>query len=117
MFKHAVLAFALTCTPALADAPKVGNVTFTKSGDMWTFNVTVSHTDTGWDDYADAWRITTADGIELGTRKLAHPHVDEQPFTRSLSAVQIPSDVKEVRIQASETVGGWTSNIVTVKLR
>ena len=43
------------------------------------------HPDTGWDDYADGWRVLDMDGNELGMRVLHHPHVDEQPFTRSLS--------------------------------
>ena len=102
---------------ALADAPVIKNVTQTKSGDLWRFSVTLSHGDTGWDDYADGWRVSTMDGTVLGTRKLAHPHVDEQPFTRSLSCVRIPADVTEVQIQASDSVGGWASELVTVKLR
>jgi hypothetical protein len=47
------------------------------------------HGDTGWDDYADGWRIETPAGEVLGTRVLHHPHVEEQPFTRSLGGVEI----------------------------
>ena len=55
------------------------------SGDgPYTFAVTVASPDTGWDKYADEWRIESEAGEVLGVRELTHPHVDEQPFTRSL---------------------------------
>ena len=38
---------------------------------LWNFDVTLSHKDTGWDDYANAWRVLDGDGKEqLGMRKL-----------------------------------------------
>jgi hypothetical protein len=43
----------------------------------------------------------------LGERVLLHPHVDEQPFTRSLSGVAIPSDVEQVTVRAHDNVDGW----------
>lgn len=57
----------------------------TQTGDAWRFSATVRHADEGWDHYADAWRVVTEAGEVLGTRELFHPHVNEQPFTRSLS--------------------------------
>ncbi|MEL7027071.1 MAG: hypothetical protein AAGO57_07585, partial [Pseudomonadota bacterium] len=69
--------------------------------------VTLRHGDTGWDDYADGWRVELADGSVLGTRELLHPHVNEQPFTRSLSGVEIPDGTNEVFIRASTNVDGW----------
>jgi hypothetical protein len=50
----------------------------------------------------------------LGTRNLAHPHVKEQPFTRSLSGVRIPEGMTEVSIQARDSVSGWSSELVTI---
>jgi hypothetical protein len=117
LLKSLTLIFSLIGTAALADAPIIRNVTHSKADDLWRFDVTLAHGDTGWDDYADGWRISTLDGTILGTRKLAHPHVEEQPFTRSLSGVRIPEGVSEVQIQASDSVGGWTSEIVIVKIR
>tara|TARA_R110002074_G_scaffold50540_5_gene128390 strand:- start:4004 stop:4357 length:354 start_codon:yes stop_codon:yes gene_type:complete len=117
MLKRLVAAFAILATPALADAPVVSNVNVSKSGDLWNFDVTLSHNDTGWEDYADAWRILDGNGKELGVRNLAHPHVEEQPFTRSLSGIRIPSDVTEVGIQARDTIGGWSSPIKKITLR
>jgi len=108
MLRVSLTCLTLLCAaPVFADAPQVRHVTVQKSGGLWTFNVTVLHGDTGWDDYADGWRVVAMDGTVLGTRKLAHPHVNEQPFTRSLSGVEIPDGVTQVRIQVSDSVGGW----------
>lgn len=78
-----------------------------RSGGTWRFDVTVQHADTGWDHYADAWEILGPDGTRLGIRELLHPHVDEQPFTRSLTGVTIPEDVTSVEIRARDNVHGW----------
>ena len=72
----------------------------------YRFDVTVQHDDTGWDHYANAFQILDADGNVLGTRVLAHPHVHEQPFTRSISGVAIPDDVTEIVIRAVDSVHG-----------
>ena len=73
----------------------------------WTVSVTLRHADTGWDDYADGWRVVKEDGTVLGTRTLFHPHVNEQPFTRSLSGVEIPTGTARVFIEARTNVDGW----------
>lgn len=73
----------------------------------WTFRATVASADTGWDKYADAWEVRTLGGELLGTRELLHPHVDEQPFVRSLSGVSIPSEVDRVVIAARDSVAGF----------
>ena len=75
------LALLLTLLPTLAwaDAPVVEDVRATRTGSTWRFDVTLSHPDTGWDHYADGWRIIDSAGKELGLRMLAHPHVNEQP--------------------------------------
>lgn len=74
-------------------------------------SVTLSHPDTGWDHYADAWEVMSLEGESLGVRELAHPHVEEQPFTRSLS-VTLPGDGPwEVLIRAHDSVHGWSDPI------
>lgn len=74
-------------------------------------SVTLAHPDTGWDHYADAWEVLSLDGESLGVRELAHPHVEEQPFTRSLS-VTLPGDGPwEVMIRAHDSVHGWSDPI------
>jgi len=117
MFKHFLFATVVISAPAFADPPRIDGVNAQKSGGSWRFDVTLSHGDTGWDDYADGWRVLDSNGKELGLRTLAHPHVNEQPFTRSLSGVEIPDDMKEVGIQARDSVGGWGPEIRKVKLR
>jgi hypothetical protein len=86
------------------------------SGSGWTFSVTLSHGDTGWDDYSDGWRVVTQDGEVLGTRELLHPHVNEQPFTRSLSGVVIPDGTDQVFIEARTNVDGWSGARLSVSL-
>jgi hypothetical protein len=82
----------------------------------YNFAVTVAHGDTGWDHYADRWEILDGDGNILGTRTLHHPHVNEQPFTRSLSAVEIPDHVKEVTVRARDSVHEYGGKVVSVDL-
>ena len=67
--------------------------------DRARIDVTIRHGDTGWDHYADQWTVETPDGRVLGVRTLFHPHVDEQPFTRSLS-LDIPAGLDAVAIRA-----------------
>jgi hypothetical protein len=117
MFKRTLISIALLASPATADPAKVQAVHFAKTGGTYTFNVTLLHSDSGWEDYADAWRIKDMNGKVLGERKLAHPHVNEQPFTRSLSGVKIPDDVTSVVIEAHDTNTGWAPKTKTVKLR
>lgn len=94
--------------PLAADPPVIEAVSAVRGADgAWRFDVTLSHADTGWDDYADGWRVETPDGSVLGTRALLHPHVQEQPFTRSLSGVAVPDETTEVLIRARDIVGGW----------
>ncbi|WP_171208596.1 MULTISPECIES: hypothetical protein [unclassified Ruegeria] len=105
-----LILFAFLATPVLADPPTIEKVEASRSGDTWRFDVTIRHPDTGWDDYADGWRVLDMDGNELGVRVLHHPHVDEQPFTRSLGGVVIPAGTTQVQIQARDNVGGWSDD-------
>jgi hypothetical protein len=43
---------------------------------------------------------------------LAHPHVTEQPFTRSQSGFDIPADAAEVFIRTSCIIDGWADEAV-----
>ncbi len=79
-------------------------------------SVTVRSDDTGWDKYADAWEVRTADGSVLGTRVLANPHESEQPFTRSLDGVVIPNGLTEVVIAARDSVAGFCGDTLTVQV-
>ena len=82
---------------------------------MFQVSVTLEHADTGWDHYANRWDVLDQDGNVLGSRVLAHPHVNEQPFTRSLR-VEIPESVKVVTIVASDSVHGDNEETVQVEV-
>lgn len=67
----------------------------------WSFTVTVRHNDQGWDHYADLWVVVDpGTGEVLAERVLAHPHEQEQPFTRSLGRVFLPEGLEYVEIRA-----------------
>lgn len=72
-------------------------------GNTFRISATLRHADEGWSHYADSWQVHDSDGELLGTRKLAHPHVDEQPFTRSLT-LEIPEGISAVTIIATDSV-------------
>ncbi len=101
---------------ALAGEADVLQVKASRSGDAWTFSVTVEHTDEGWEHYADRWDVLTPERKLLATRVLAHPHVGEQPFTRSLTGVEIPEGVSEVVVRARDSVHGYGGKEVRVGL-
>ncbi|KQI68308.1 hypothetical protein AN189_10885 [Loktanella sp. 3ANDIMAR09] len=103
-------------TPALAEAPVIAAAQVARDESAWRFDVTLSHPDTGWDHYADGWRVEDADGAILGTRTLLHPHVNEQPFTRSLGNVVVPPDLTEVFIRAKCSVDGWSTDTMSIAL-
>ncbi|WP_299348700.1 hypothetical protein [uncultured Shimia sp.] len=106
----------IAAAPALADAPVVEDVRASQSGNSWRFDVTLSHPDTGWDHYADGWQVELPSGKVLGFRELLHPHVNEQPFTRSLSGVAIPADAKILHIRARDNVDGWAEDVFILQL-
>jgi methionine-rich copper-binding protein CopC len=96
------LFFPMACYGGEAD---VVAATAIKTGDKtYRFDVTVAHEDTGWDHYANVWQVIGPDGAILGERVLAHPHVTEQPFTRSLSGVTIPEDITSITLRAGDLV-------------
>ena len=112
-----LIALLLLASPAFADEPVIENVSVTRTGgDTYRFSVTIRHPDTGWEHYADGWRVLDMDGNELGMRVLYHPHVNEQPFTRSLDGVQIPAGTTQVQVQARDLPEGWNDETTLVTL-
>lgn len=83
---------------------------------LWSFDVTLEYPDKGWDDYADGWHVATVDAEVLGTRILLHPHVNEQPFTRSLTHVSVPPEIDQVVIRSHDLVSGYSPETVLVPL-
>lgn len=107
----------LIATPVAADDAVIEAAKAQQTGSGWSFSVTLSHGDTGWDDYADGWRVVAEDGTELGLRVLHHPHVEEQPFTRSLGGVTVPDGTDTVFIEARTNVDGWGDARFPVSLK
>lgn len=111
-----LLGLGLSCSLVQAGDVSIKHVEFSRGQSDWTVNVTLEHGDTGWKHYADGWRVVDTAGTVLGTRTLYHPHVNEQPFTRSLSGVRIPAKVTKVYIEAHDKVHGWSKDKVMVDL-
>lgn len=117
---RAVLLTALliaSVSAAFAGEVKIIGVEIKPDGEnSYLFSVTLLHDDAGWDHYADKWQVVGVDGTVYGERILAHPHDNEQPFTRSQSGIAIPADVTEVIIRAGDNVDGINSVDKIVKL-
>jgi hypothetical protein len=105
--------------PAAGNTVTLADVLFVRARQAdgtWSFEVTVQHEDTGWEHYADRWEVLSPDGQVLATRVLAHPHVNEQPFTRSQGGIVIPEEVTRVTVRAHDLVDGYGGREVVVDL-
>jgi hypothetical protein len=113
-------AFGSLCAQILAagagEADVVSAMAARATDGAWRFEVTVRHGDEGWDHYADAFDVLGPDSAVLGIRTLVHPHDMEQPFTRSLSGVQIPAGITTVLIRAHDSVHGHGGATVLLTL-
>lgn len=87
----------------------IKNIRAEQSGSGWDVHVTLEHPDSGWDHYSNIWRIVDSEGNVIATRVLAHPHENEQPFTRSLYSVPLPENHSKLYIEAEDTVHGLTA--------
>ena len=113
-FSHfLLLGFLLLASVTYAGEANVIAVDVKNEGNnKYTLSVTVFHKDEGWDHFADKWDVVTPDGTVLGTRILLHPHVNEQPFTRSLSFIKIPKNIQKVVIRANCSIQEYGGKIV-----
>ncbi|MBX2823968.1 MAG: hypothetical protein KTR33_04500 [Gammaproteobacteria bacterium] len=106
-YPYALLSMLLALVPAqqlFANEVAVVDVTISANGGgSYRVNVTLLHEDAGWDHYANRWDVLDETGKVLGSRVLAHPHDNEQPFTRSLT-LNIPDTVKTITIRANDSV-------------
>ncbi len=114
--KWAGLLAALMGGSAVAGEVEVLQTEFIKKGKGWTVRTQLKHDDTGWDHYADAWRIVDEAGQVIAERILHHPHENEQPFTRGLGNVMIPSGTRIVYIEARDNVHGWAKGRIRVDI-
>ena len=115
-----LVAFVLLVTACLsasageADVLKV--VVSCNSDSICRFEVTVKHDDEGWEHYANRWEVLSPGGELLATRELTHPHDNEQPFTRSLDNVKIPSELLEVIVRAHDLKHEYGGREIVVEL-
>lgn len=112
MLKKLILINLLFLTSIVfANEVKVVNVEAKcNANKVCTFNVTLEHKDTGWKHFANKWEIYTPDNKLIATRILHHPHVNEQPFTRSLSGVVIPKGLDRVFVKGHDLVHGYSDD-------
>lgn len=114
---YTLAATLMLTTAALAGKADVKKVEVNASGEgSYTFDVTIKSEDTGWDNYADRYEVLSPEGKILGTRELAHPHENEQPFTRSLRNVEIPSDIDTVTVRAHFNTADYDGETISVDL-
>ena len=112
-----IVILAVIGSPVFGGEAQVVAVNAEKTGqDTYRFDVTVRHADEGWNHYADKWDVVAPDGTVLATRTLYHPHVNEQPFTRSLSGVKISSSITKVRLRAHDSVHAYGGETISVNL-
>jgi len=96
--------------------PDIVGVEVSRSGSGYTFAVTVSSPYDTAQRYADAFRVRAQDGTLYGVNELSHDHAGEQPFTRSLSGVEIPAGVTSVVVEGRDQANGWGGGTQTVEL-
>lgn len=115
--KRFALPLILLAAPAFAGEADVIDATAMNSGgNTWQVSATVQHADEGWDHYANAFEVLGPDGSVLETRVLFHPHVNEQPFTRSVS-VTVPEGITQITVRAVDSVHGHGGAETTVDLQ
>lgn len=104
--KADVLAVEVRCRPAPGGRP----------ASICQFSVTVRHADTGWDHYANRYEIVAPDESVIGTRILRHPHIEEQPFRRSLARIRIPHEIVSVEVRAGDLEHGLGGQTISVAI-
>jgi hypothetical protein len=111
-----VLAPGLVGMAAAGTADVVEGAAKRQADGSYVFVVTVRHADEGWEHFADRYEVVGPDGTVIASRVLAHPHEDEQPFTRELTGVRIPAGIGEVTIRAHDNRHGLGGREVKVRV-
>ncbi|MGF1765559.1 hypothetical protein [Aliivibrio kagoshimensis] len=111
------LSTAMEVASSSLDYAQVEQVNAVQSDEgTWCFSTTVRHNDEGWEHYADGWQVADLKGNQLGLRDLAHPHDNEQPFTRRLCNVIIPKDLTKLVVSAKCNQHGYGHQSIEVDL-
>ncbi len=88
--------------------PDVLNVKVVARGDsIFDFDATLSSPYDSAKRYADAFRVMDRDGKVYAERVLLHDHANEQPFTRDLHGVKIPTSIRRVIVQGRDQKFGY----------
>ena len=97
--------------------PDVTKVEVTGSADSRDFAATISSPYDTPERYADGIRVRSADRDTVyAMTELGHDHASEQPFTRSVTGVEIPEDVDSVVVEGRDQDNGWGGRTVRVEL-
>ena len=88
-------------TQTMAQPPEIIKAeAIVQSNQLFDIAVTIRHSDTGWEHFANEWVVIVDNEKEVAKRTLYHPHVNEQPFTRYLRDVTIPQDATSIKVVA-----------------
>lgn len=91
------------------------------SDGSWTVSVRLDHNDEiltdGSEHYADRWQVVDPrDNSVIAERVLWHHHINEMPFTRSQSGIEIDGGLSYVLIRAACTHHGFEGRQVKLFL-
>lgn len=88
-----------------------------QGGGRYTLAATIRHGDTGWSHYINGFTVESPDGTLLSRRVLYHPHVDEQPFTRSSDRFRVPAGIAAVVVRMThlQSAGAKAAKTITVQ--
>ncbi|CAZ94832.1 hypothetical protein Q4603_12800 [Zobellia galactanivorans] len=92
----------------LKDGARVIAVKTTGNENAYSFEVTIESADTGCEQYADWWEIVDLDGHLIYRRILTHSHVDEQPFSRTGTNIQLKKNT-QVYVRAHMNATGYST--------
>ncbi len=79
-----------------------------RGGDLYTFYISVSHEDEGWEHYANRFELLNEEKQIFATRVLRHPHVNQQSFTRDIT-IMLKQPISEFIVRAHDSVHGYGS--------
>jgi hypothetical protein len=106
----------LPCSIFAGEADVIAAEVEHTGGDFYQFKVTVQHDDESWEHFAKAWEVLDMNGNILGARILLHPHINEQPFTRSHTIV-IPENVNQVTIRTYDLIHKYGGQELTIDIK